>query len=181
MCKNTLNSVEVMKLLREAGADVNAPVADRQRRLPLHYAADYNNVEALRWLLQEGADPNGHAASEGDDYGVTPLQVAIQNGHVQAARALIDGGANVNEADACGQTPLVFACVFLARPCASEGSRSDPADDRRQRHAVLRLLLDHGADPNLCVNPDVMTPLEWARDAEDDEAVGILIASGAEK
>ena len=38
--------------------------------------------------------------------GATPLYVAAQNGHTEIAQLLIDKGANVNQADNDGATPL---------------------------------------------------------------------------
>ena len=41
-----------------------------------------------------------------DEFGRTPLWLACQDGHVDAARLLLDKGADVNRADKDGTTPL---------------------------------------------------------------------------
>jgi ankyrin repeat protein len=48
-------AVALVKLLAERGADVNAVTPDRWT--PLHVAAAAGNAEAIRALLQNGADP----------------------------------------------------------------------------------------------------------------------------
>jgi ankyrin repeat protein len=44
--------------------------------------------------------------------GCTPLIIASQNSHVEVARLLVDGGADVNKAQKDGWTPLVLARNF---------------------------------------------------------------------
>ncbi len=63
--------------------------------------------------------------------GMTALQFAAREGHAEAARALIDGGADVNLVSGGEKTsPIVEAII--------------------NGHIDLaKLLLDHGADPNL--------------------------------
>jgi tetratricopeptide (TPR) repeat protein len=61
---------------------------------------------------------------------ISPLQHAVMRDDVEAARRVIDEGADVNAPDANGDTPLIRA-VFN---CDKE---------------MLRLLLDKGADPNI--------------------------------
>ena len=61
------NSVNSIKLLLTAGADINAQLHNKQT--PLHCAALCNSIEALQTLLAHGADPSirdddGHTASE---------------------------------------------------------------------------------------------------------------------
>ena len=62
------------------------------------------------------------------DDGRTPLYVACESGHLDAARACVDSGAGVDLADVHGATPLMVAC--------------------QHGIAVATLLLDSGADVN---------------------------------
>jgi ankyrin repeat protein len=48
--------IPMMKFLLSRGASVRS--RDRWQHLPLHYAVDSGNVEAVKLLLDHGADPN---------------------------------------------------------------------------------------------------------------------------
>ena len=80
---------EALRMLLEAGADVNA--RDEWRGCtPLHTAADRGrgNVAATRMLLEAGADVNAR-----DEWGCTPLHTAA-GGDIAATRMLLEAGAN---------------------------------------------------------------------------------------
>jgi ankyrin repeat protein len=49
-------SVEIVRLLADAGADLNA--VDAQGFTPLHLAVTRNNADVVRLLLDRKADPN---------------------------------------------------------------------------------------------------------------------------
>ncbi|KAK6509672.1 hypothetical protein TWF481_004403 [Arthrobotrys musiformis] len=65
------SSVRTIQLLHSRGASID--VVDERGEGPLHTAARCNNLEAVKWLLEHGADPN----AEGERG--TPAQVAILN------------------------------------------------------------------------------------------------------
>jgi ankyrin repeat protein len=58
----------------------------------LHLMAKRGNVDAVRWLLDRGADPNGLWRHFGSY--VRPLQVATFFGHEDVATVLLDAGAD---------------------------------------------------------------------------------------
>jgi ankyrin repeat protein len=58
----------------------------------LHLVAKRGNVEAVRWLLDHGADPNG--LWNRWDAEVTPLHLAAAQGHVDVVRLLLASGAD---------------------------------------------------------------------------------------
>jgi ankyrin repeat protein len=78
------------ELLISAGADVHARSRNPMKNTPLHAAAAGRNQEAVRVLLEHGAEVN--ARQEG---GWTALHAASLNGDAEMARVLIAGGADV--------------------------------------------------------------------------------------
>ena len=96
--------MELLEDLLEAGVNVNAVTSGITGYTLLHEAADAGNVEAIDFLIANGADTEPMSTA-----GVTPLLLAIGGGHEDAALALINGGAEVNRPDGNGTTPLTYA------------------------------------------------------------------------
>lgn len=80
------------------GADVNAR---EWGWMPLHKAAENNNLVAVKTLLDFHADINCKANN-----GYTPLHLAATQGHAKIVDLLIKRGADVNAHDNYGNTPL---------------------------------------------------------------------------
>ncbi|WP_410646397.1 ankyrin repeat domain-containing protein [Amycolatopsis sp. cmx-4-54] len=100
---------------------------DREERDELHYAAQKGDVAAIGRRLANGVDVN--ITEKRSQY--TPLHFAVQEGKVDAARALLDAGANVQAVYKPGATPLHLAVIRW---------RQSPDG------AMIKLLLDRGAD-----------------------------------
>jgi ankyrin repeat protein len=90
----------------------------------LHLAALYGRTDAVRLLLERGADPNAPTTTGRQ---ATPLHCAALRGHLAAVRLLLAGGADVNVADRGGETALHLAC-------------------RSHDSSMQALLAEHGAD-----------------------------------
>ena len=82
--------------------------------------------------------------------GMTALLHAAREGHIEAVRALLAGGADVNQPTGGDRTsPLLMAAL-------------------NGQYDLAMLLLEHGADPNLAASTDGATPLfavlqtQWA-------------------
>jgi ankyrin repeat protein len=145
-------SIDTMKLLLDAGADVNA--ANRRRSTPLHWSL--HDEAKVRLLLSRGAAINAKqvegrtplyiAASMGQGTslvklllenganpalatanGMTPLMAASVRGDVEAMKLLVDKNADVNTRNGAGETALMFA--------ATNGSP-----------AAVKFLIDRDAD-----------------------------------
>jgi ankyrin repeat protein len=86
------------------GADVRALSRNPMQNTPLHAAAAGRNRDAVRLLIEHGAEVN--ARQEG---GWTALHAASQNGDVEMARLLIAGGADVQLRAANQQNALDLA------------------------------------------------------------------------
>ena len=89
----------------------------------LHLVIQRRDVLWIRFLLQNGADPNIR-----NKKGVTPLQLATSMSFTDGVEALIKGGANVNVGDQTGESPLIAAV-------------------HQRNHELARVLLAKGADP----------------------------------
>ncbi|XP_065883611.1 poly [ADP-ribose] polymerase tankyrase-2-like [Dysidea avara] len=124
---------------------VNCRDTDGRNSTPLHFAAGYNRVEIVEYLLQNGA--NVHAKDKG---GLVPLHNACSYGHYEVTELLLKHGANVNATDMWKFTPLHEA--------AAKG-----------KYEMCKLLLKHGADPTK-QNRDKKTPLDLVTDKEGDLA-----------
>uniref|UniRef100_A0A4W6EM55 Poly [ADP-ribose] polymerase n=1 Tax=Lates calcarifer TaxID=8187 RepID=A0A4W6EM55_LATCA len=123
--------------------NVNCRDVEGRQSTPLHFAAGYNRLAVVQFLLQHGADV--HAKDKG---GLVPLHNACSYGHYEVAELLVLHGAVVNVADLWKFTPLHEA--------AAKG-----------KYDICKLLLQHGADPTR-KNRDGNTPLDLVKDADTD-------------
>jgi len=92
--------------------------------------------------------------------GQMPLHIAAMNGDTERAKLLIEGGANVNEKDAGGSTPMAYAIC-----------NSHPE--------IVDLLKDKDVDINAAINVAGHTLLHIAAITGRTEAAALLIAKGA--
>ncbi|KAG5281050.1 hypothetical protein AALO_G00066890 [Alosa alosa] len=123
--------------------NVNCRDLEGRHSTPLHFAAGYNRVAVVEYLLQHGADV--HAKDKG---GLVPLHNACSYGHYEVAELLVRHGASVNVADLWKFTPLHEA--------AAKG-----------KYEICKLLLKHGADPSK-KNRDGNMPLDMVKDGDTD-------------
>ncbi len=118
----------------------------------LLYATRSGNLELTRILIEAGAD-----IEQADANGITPLLNAVLNAtvetldrpeaqHIAVANYLIEQGANINISDWYGETPL-RAAVDL-RNLEVNGSDKNNGIDRVAALDLMRTLLEKGADPN---------------------------------
>lgn len=124
----------------------------------LHEAARHGSVAMLRYFLDSGLDVNALEGNEQD----TPLDKAIRKAHLDAARFLLEQGANPK----------------LSRPMISAINIEDEATALE----FVKLLVDFGADVNQVYpwfNSDAIsfTPLEYA--GEKQEILAYLRSVGA--
>ena len=94
-----------LKVLIEAGADVNAQ--DSDGATPLTLAAQEDNPMIVMELIKAGADVN---LTRHD--GATPLHMAAKNGHEGCVVALIRDGADVHRRTEMGNKPITFAIDY---------------------------------------------------------------------
>ena len=150
------NHADVVTLLLASGADIDgrSNLADFPRRqtglvvLPrgqwtaLMFAARQGSVDAARVLVGAGANLN-----LADPDGTTALVFAIINAHYDTAKLLILAGADPNVADTTGMAALYAAADMSTLPWMF-GRNAPNTDDSTTCLEVIRLLLEHHADPN---------------------------------
>lgn len=137
---------------------------------PLHQAAGADSLEVVDILLAAGADP-----SAPDGQGVTPLMRAADSVALDAGRRLLAAGAEVNaQHDPDGNTALTHLVGGLFRrrmTGEATGHGTDPI-------GFARLLLEHGADPNL-KNISGDEPLKAVVALQDAPLLELLLEHGA--
>ena len=97
---------------------------------PLYEAVVFENEREVKKLIIAGADINFQAPRDYKHPGRTPLHVAASKGNLRIAKLLLEAGANLNLAEADGDTTL-------------SSSVREPASVK-----VATLLLEASADPN---------------------------------
>lgn len=96
---------EIAMLPDFAGVDVpSVTMRSPAGNTPLHVAATRGDRNAVRLLLEAGADPN--AAGE---RGCTPLHLALEGQHVQVVRMLVAAGGQLDTRNHDGVTPRDMA------------------------------------------------------------------------
>jgi ankyrin repeat protein len=80
----------------------------------LHLMAKRNNVGAVKWLLDNGADPNARWAHW--EAKVTPLHLAASQGHAESVRVLLNGGADPNIRDSMHDADAIGWAEFFGKP-----------------------------------------------------------------
>ncbi len=149
---------ESTQLLLSAGANPNT--YDLEKNTPLHWIAGNAGEQALhsaQLLLESGAKVNTPNRA-----GETPLfRSAWTDVTPEMTKLLIESGADINHTTPTGETPL-WAAIF---------SGNLP---------VIRILLEHGADPSAQLD-DGLTPLQFALEqAMDEEFIQCLADYGAQ-
>jgi ankyrin repeat protein len=178
-------------LLEHMGVeDVDNP--DNHGQTALHHAAGYGHEDMVVFLLSKGAD-----ATITSDEGVTPLMEASVEGHVGAARLLLEhmGGQGVNARDDEGKTALHHAALWghedMVTCLLSKGADATIATDKGLTPfmeasrcgyvGLARLLLEHMRGQGIDTRDDEgKTALSHAAGNGYEDMVAFLLSKGAD-
>ncbi|VDK73322.1 unnamed protein product [Litomosoides sigmodontis] len=126
--------------------NVNCHATAGRKSTPLHLACGYNQVRAVKILLEKGADVQAV-----DIGGLVPLHNASSFGHLEVVNLLLEAGADAQAEDLWKFTPL--------HESASKG-----------RLEVVKLLVANGADPTHKIG-NTKSPIEYITDEDDRKQV----------
>ena len=179
---------DIIKLIFSCMPDIESKDGKGWTPLMVAVAASHGNLQAIRYLIEKGADPSLedncgwnslHCAAQGGDpdaielvlshipdihsrtsKGWMPLMIAAGNGKLQAVKYLLDKDADPSLVDNNGWNSLHFA---------SWGGNPH----------IVELMLGHGPSID-SRNFEGWTPLMIAADNGRQEAVNYLIGKGAD-
>jgi serine/threonine-protein phosphatase 6 regulatory ankyrin repeat subunit B len=145
---------ECIRLLLDAGVDVNGKTARGGTALMWAAGSGENSTETVRLLVAAGAEVN----AETND-GRTALMDAALHGNTEPARLLLQAGAQVDAQTDDGTTPLMESA-------------------RHGNTGTVELLLSNGSEVN-AVNREGVTALQEAVAAGHDDVERLLRGAGA--
>ncbi|ETT68052.1 Ankyrin [Paenibacillus sp. FSL H8-457] len=150
------NHVDTVDALIQAGADIN--IRDHQLNNVFLYAGAEGMLDILRLAIDADAD-----VTLTNRFGGTALIPASDRGHVEIVQELLTRtSVDVNHINNLNWTALLEAVIL--------------GDGSENYQRIVKLLLDHGADPEL---PDGngVTPLQHARERGYQEIERILMGA----
>lgn len=201
------NHAAAAQVLIAHGADVNARSTELKRDkdrfglegvltilphgywTPLMYAARQGSLDTAKTLVDASANLNLT-----DPDGTTALILAIINGHFDTAAMLTGRGADPNITDEAGMAAL-YAAVDVHTLGEVFGHPTHPTSDKLSALDLMKILLDHGANPNAKLKTPTLqrahtpgepslnagsTPLMRAAKNGDSEAMRLLLKYGAD-
>ena len=183
--------------------DLNTPSIEpvRQNNSPLHDAVKNGDVDEVRKLLENGANPNVK-----NGYGDTPLHEAVLENSVEIVTLLMDNGADPRIGNNAGMSPLALSKMTdspdvqkllqsrsvvknpvppMVEPAVIDKPIEEEEGNTPLHVAVLskdidevRRLLENGSNPNVR-NSSGQTPLHAAVYVKRVDILNLLIEFGA--
>jgi ankyrin repeat protein len=130
-------------------------IGDKNNNIPLHYAINKKNINAVKLLLQYGSNVNVV-----DKQGFNALHLSVKTRSVDICKLVINAGANINTRFETGETSLHIACNF-------------------QLEDIIELLIKNGIDVNIQDYDHEFTSLHYATNLNNKNIVKILLEHGA--
>ena len=182
--------LEMMVLLLTNETRDIMSLQDDHGQTPLHYAAKKHFTGGIELLAYNGISINNL-----DNYGLSPYHWAVIAGHSSAAKTLLDLGVDINSTSADGRSALDWA-ASLGRSSITEllvekganimstnleGAQMAPLEEAAACGdlSTVRLLLDHGVDPNYR-DREGWSAIHWAAEEGHVDIVDLLLMLGAD-
>ena len=182
-----LQTTDILPLLIENGVDLLACTGNGDSVLHIMLQSIYDDAEALeavKFLISHGCDP-----LEANLCGRTPLDIAVQQGHISVAKYLLTLGASVPPDILVASTPPTHILPFLVENGVNLLARTDGGDsvfhvmlqsiyDDAKALEAVKFLISHGCNPleaNLCGR----TPLDIAVQRGHVSVARYLLTLGA--
>ncbi|HSA34129.1 MAG TPA: ankyrin repeat domain-containing protein, partial [bacterium] len=105
LCAAEIGAIEIVRLLIDHGAALEAKAKDR--RTPLMLAISNAHPAVAAYLLQKGADVNVHSITH-----YTPIMQAAAKGYLDLMREMIPKADKINTQNDEGRTALMIAARF---------------------------------------------------------------------
>ena len=161
LCKAVREKKEwAVKMLLEKGA--NSQTIDSKGRQALYYAVEAGQELMVKWLLSYGGMKKG-IAKPVSFRKTSTLDCAVRGSNLSIVEMVLKAGADTNEQDFLGNTPLHESITFARTHLAQ----------------IVGLLLNFGAQVNIA-NNRAETPLHLAVWLRQSEVVPILLDAGAD-
>lgn len=182
---------DVIEVLLMFGADIEAPT--RYGHTPLDNAIQKGHEQCVKLLLDRGATTKHKTYELGTAPTSGALVCAIETGHSSLIPLIIQYGADVNERQGWGGTPLHRAAahgsIMAIDTLIEAGARRNVRDSRKRtvlhyaavegRSEVIPRLLELGFDIE-AKDEEGQTPLHLARYEGCDETYNVLVSHGAD-
>jgi len=177
---------DLSALKKQLAAGVPAGVRGLHGTTPLMLASAFGSLEAMRLLIDAGADVNAH-----NEFGSTALMWSVYDGN--RVRLLLDHHADVDAATKAKETALLIASSgadseAVVRLLLERGANAKVVDATGASPlfaaagagnlAVVRLFLDRGLDVN-SADRTGSTPLMLAAGNADTAMAALLLQRGA--
>jgi ankyrin repeat protein len=185
--KEATKSGNIAEVLTRVKNEGNINYKDKSGYTPLHYAAEYGQMEIAQYLVSNGANINAR-----DNDGYTPLQLAVFEEHKDLVVFLVSNGADVNAVNNYRISPIYRAILsnnyeianFLVSKGANVNAKAKSGYAPIHEAAKLgnfdfiRFLVTNRADVNI-KGPFDNTALHYAVEDGNFEIIKYLVSQGA--
>ncbi|KQY15646.1 hypothetical protein ASE23_25215 [Rhizobium sp. Root73] len=106
--------IDIVRALLDAGADIRR-VIGLMRGTPVHEAGFFGRADIVRLLVEDRSHAGAPAFeidAQGPYNGLTALHDAVWHGHLGAAKALVEAGAQLDLRTHAGLTPRELAVLY---------------------------------------------------------------------